>query len=50
MPLGTEIGLGSGDTVLGGDPAVPHGNGHSSPHFSAHFASGTVARLSNCEM
>jgi len=23
MPLGTEVGLGSGDTVLDGDPALP---------------------------
>jgi len=30
IPLGTEVGLGPGHTVLDGDP-VPHGMGHSSP-------------------
>jgi len=36
MPLGTEVGLGLGDIVLDGDPALPHGKVHSSPsHFSA---------------
>jgi len=34
MPLGTEVGLGSGDIVLDGDPAPPK-KGHS-PKFSAH--------------
>jgi len=39
IPLGTEAGLSPGDIVLAGDPALPHGKGHSSaPHFSAHFA------------
>jgi len=28
MPLGTEVGLGTGDIVLDGDPL----KGHSSPH------------------
>ena len=33
MPLGTEVGLGAGHTVLDEDPA-PHGKGYSSPpHF-----------------
>ena len=31
MPRGTEVGLSPGDVVLGGDPAPPHGKGHS-PH------------------
>ena len=35
MPLGTEVGLGPGDIVLGGDPAPPK-RGHRIPHFSAH--------------
>jgi len=35
IPLGTEVCLGPGDTVLNGDPPL-HGKGHSSPHFSAH--------------
>jgi len=30
MTLGIEIGLGTGDIVLDGDPAAPHGKGHSS--------------------
>ena len=33
MPLGTEIGLGPGHIELDGDPAIPHGKGHSGPHF-----------------
>ena len=48
MPLGMEIGLGSSDIVLDGDPA-PHGKGHSTAHFSAHiYCSQTIARLSSC--
>jgi len=31
MLLGKEVGLGPGDIVLDGDPAPPHGKGHSSP-------------------
>ena len=32
IPLGTEVGLGPGDTVLHGDPApTPHRKAHSSP-------------------
>jgi len=40
MPLGTEVGLGPGDTVLDGDPAPPteRGTAAPAPHFSAHFA------------
>jgi len=46
MPLGVEIGLGSGDIVLDGNPAPPQ-KGHSSPQFSAHVYCGqTVAHLS----
>jgi len=30
MPLGTEVGVGPGDIVLGGDP-VPHRKGDSKP-------------------
>jgi len=33
MPLGTEVGLGSGHVVRWGPG--PHGNGHSTPYFSA---------------
>jgi len=35
MPLGMEIGLGPGHTVLDGDPALPH--------FSAHVYCGQTA-------
>jgi len=36
MPLGMEVGLGRGHTVLDGDPVPPSKKGHSSP--SANFA------------
>jgi len=40
MPLGVELGLGSGHIVLDGDPAPPR-RGHSSPPlFSAHVYCG----------
>jgi len=32
MPLGMEVGLGSGDVVLDGDPPLPK-TGHSTPTF-----------------
>jgi len=32
MPFGTEVGLGAGDIVLDGDPALPQ-KGHSLPIF-----------------
>ena len=41
MPLGTEVGLGPGDTVLDWDQ-LPHGKGHS-PHVSAHVYCGQTA-------
>jgi len=51
MPYGTDVGLGQGNIVLGGDPAPPHGKGHSSPRFSAHVYCGRmVAYLSNREL
>ena len=40
MPLGTEVGLGSGDIALDGDP---HRKGHSSPPL---FGPHIVALLS----
>jgi len=44
-----EMGLGPGDIMSDGDPAPPHGKGHSNPHFSANVYCGeTVAHLSNC--
>jgi len=49
MPLDTEVGLGPGDIVLGGEPALPQ-KGHSrAPHFLAHvYCAQTVADLSSC--
>ena len=50
MPLGTAVGLGTGDIVLDGDPAAPTESGTASPprHFSVHVYCGqTVAHLSN---
>jgi len=44
IPPGTEVGLGPGDLVLGGDPAPrSHEKGHSSPHFSARAYRGQAA-------
>jgi len=43
MPLGTEVGVGPGDIVLDGDPAL-HVKGHNSPPpFSAHDRCGQMA-------
>jgi len=41
MPLGVQVGLCPGHTVLDGDPAPP--KGHSSPHFSARVYCGQTA-------
>ena len=47
MPLGiTEVGLGPGDIVLDGDPALLR-KGTQQPLFSGTLCSGTVAHLSN---
>jgi len=47
MKLGTQVGLGTGNIVLDGDPAPPP-RGHS-PQFSAHVYCGqTVVHLSYC--
>jgi len=43
MPLGTEVGLGSGDIVLDGDPARPTERGTAASHFSAHVHCGQTA-------
>ena len=44
MPLGTEVGLGPGDTVLDGDPAPRPKKGAEPPlQFSAHVYCGQTA-------
>jgi len=43
MQLGTDVGLGPGDIVLGGDPArSPHGKRHSSSPLFGPLCSDTV--------
>jgi len=42
MPLGTEVGLGTGYIVLDGDPAPLPKRGHS-PQFSAHVCCSQTA-------
>jgi len=37
MPLGIELGLGSGDFVLDGDPAAPSPKGHRPPIFGPYL-------------
>jgi len=47
MPLGTEVGLGSGRTLIDGNPAAPRkGAQQPSPLFGP-LGSGTVAHLSH---
>ena len=45
MPLGVEVGLGPGDFVLDGDPALPSPRGGAEPplQFSAHVYCGQTA-------
>ena len=40
MPLGTEVGLGTGDFVLDGDTALRQKGRRHSPQFSAHVYCG----------
>ena len=48
MPLGMEVGLGPGQIVLDGDPALPQKGAQQSPNFSVHIYCGqTVAHLNN---
>ena len=43
MPLGMEVGLGPGNTVLDGDPALPPKGGTAAPpQFSAHVYRGQM--------
>jgi len=48
MPLGTEVGLGSGDIVLDGGPAPPRKGAQQPPNFRPMSCGKTVAHLSNC--
>jgi len=57
MPLGVEVGLGPGHMVLGGDPAPPHMNEHSSPpptfrsmSISAHVYCGRPSQQATAEL
>ena len=43
MPLGTEVGLSSGDFVFDGDPAPSPKRGGAPPQFSAHLYCGETA-------
>ena len=43
MSLGLEVGLGPGDFVLDGDPALPFSKGGEAPKFSAHVYFGKRA-------
>jgi len=43
MPLGMQVGFGSGDIVLDVDPAPPPKKVHSSPQFSAYMCCGQTA-------
>ena len=43
MPLGTEVGLGPGDIVLYGDPALPRQKRGTARHISAHVYCGQTA-------
>ena len=43
MPLGTEVNIGPGHTVLDGDPALPKGALQPPPQFSAHVHRGQTA-------
>ena len=40
MPLGMEVGLGTGDFVLDGDPVTPKKGEKPLPQFSAHVYCG----------
>jgi len=48
MPLGTNVGLGPGDIVLDGDPALPQKGAHQLPALFGPLCSDPVAHLSNC--
>jgi len=40
IPLGTEVGLGAGHSVLDGDPALPPRKAHSTPTRVARWCNG----------
>jgi len=43
MPLGMEVGFGTGHIALDGDPAPPKGGTATVPQFSAHVCGGQMA-------
>ena len=44
MPHGMKIGIGTGHTVLDGDPAPAERDSAPAPHFSAHVCCGQRAK------
>ena len=50
MPFGTEVGLGPGDIVLDGDPALPTERAQRPPLFGHVYYDQTVAHLSYCSV
>jgi len=42
VPLGTEVGLGSDDTVLDGDSPLPKKGAEPPPQFSSHICCGQI--------
>ena len=46
MPLGTEVHLGPGDTVLDGAQLPPPGKGTAAPLFLAHVYCGQTVAIS----
>jgi len=46
MPLGTEVGLGPGDTVLDAHLTPPRRGAQKLPHFSAHVYCGQTVPIS----
>jgi len=48
MPLDMEVGLGPGDIVIDGDPALPLKGAQPPPLFAHVYCGQTVAHLSYC--
>jgi len=45
MPLATDVGLGPGNIVLDGDPALHHGHGQVSPTFAVYGCRQACVRI-----